>query len=156
MTRWNHYRKKGRQVTPRPPGRFWCGERVRDAATERLERERRRPDHPRCTCAPVGGTQSRPRLRLRRTAEATSYRDQAWPAPTPSAALTIGQFLHRCISLTKGHLSEGCVVDSPRLCLRTFVQTLTEPVSGTFPLPQAGYIRDSRSRLSESIHTTIP
>ena len=44
--------------------------------------------------------------------------------------------------LTKGHLSEGCVVDSPRLCLRTFVQTLTEPVSGTFPLPRAGYIRD--------------
>ena len=42
--------------------------------------------------------------------------------------------------LTKGHLSEGCVVDSPRLCLRTFVQTLTEPVSGTFPLPRAGYL----------------
>ena len=59
----------------------------------------------------------------------------------------------QCTLLTKGHLSEGCVVDSHRLCLMTFVQTLTEPVSGTFPLPRAGYIRDSRSRLFQNQYT---
>ena len=38
------------------------------------------------------------------------------------------------------------MVVSHRLCLRTFVQTLTEPVSGTFPLPRAGYLRPEDSR----------
>ena len=61
----------------------------------------------------------------------------------------------RMLSMHRGvrRCSQPRVVDSPRLCLRTFVQTLTEPVSGTFPLPRAGYIRDSRSRLFQNQYT---
>ena len=33
---------------------------------------------------------------------------------------------------------------------------LTEPVSGTFPLPRAGYIRDRDPVFLVTIHTTIP